>query len=174
MTGTKTVLVIRAIASDRSTTATESQLSDDIFGTQSDAVNLKTQYALCSDGKLQFQPLTTNNLVGTDGVYTVSLPNTTVNGASDSTIRDAMTNQAVADLGAPLDTIANYVMLCLPPGTSGNWIAYAYINNWRSVYNDNWCRYPSAQLHEVGKLSFKGCIIIYSKIFLTNSVTILI
>ena len=66
-----------------------------------------------------------------------------------------MTNQAAKDLGAPLNTIADYVILCLPPGTLGGWIAYAYINSWLSVYNDNWCRYPSAQLHEVGKLSSK-------------------
>lgn len=26
----------------------------------------------------------------------------------------------------------------------------AYLNSWLSVYNDEWCRYPSAQVHEVG------------------------
>jgi hypothetical protein len=152
MTGTKRVLVIRAIAADQSTTASESTLSDDIFGTLGDAVNLRSQYSQCSDGKLQFQPLTTNTLVGTDGVYTVNLPTTIVSGASDSTIRDAMVNQATADLGT-LTNIADYVMLCLPPGTSGGWIAYAYINYWMSVYNDVWCQYPSAQLHEIGKFN---------------------
>jgi hypothetical protein len=151
MTGTKRVLVIRAVASDRSTTASESTLADDIFGTFGDPVNLKSQYSQCSDGKLQFQPLTTNSKVGSDGVYTVSLPTTVVSGASDGTIRDAMVSKAVADLGASLNSIADYVMLCLPPGTSGGWIAYAYINHWLSVYNDVWCQYPSAQLHEVGE-----------------------
>ena len=124
------MLVIRANASDSSTTATESQLSDDLFGTSGDTMNIKSQFALCSDGNLLFEPLTTNSLVGTDGVYTISLPNTTVNGISDGIIKDAMTNQAAKDLGAPLNTIADYVILCLPPGTSGGWIAYAYINSW--------------------------------------------
>jgi hypothetical protein len=151
MTGTKRVLVIRAIAADRSTTASESTLSDDIFGTFGDPVNLRSQYSQCSDGKLQFQPLTTNSLVGSDGVYTVTLPSTFVAGASDGTIRDAMVSKATADLGASLNTIADYVMLCLPPGTAGGWIAYAYINHWLSVYNDVWCQYPSGQLHEIGK-----------------------
>jgi hypothetical protein len=157
-TGTKRVLVIRAVASDKSTTASESTLSDDIFGTLGDVVNLKTQYSQCSDGKLQFQAVTTNSLVGTDGVYTVNLPTTIVTGASDSVIRDAMVNQATADLGT-LTNIADYVMLCLPPGTSGGWIAYAYVNYWLSVYNDVWCQYPSAQLHEIGKsqLGFPYC-----------------
>jgi hypothetical protein len=149
-TVTKRVLVIRAVAADSSTTASESTLSDDIFGTLGDAVNLKSQYSSCSNGKLLFEPLTTNSLVGTDGVYTVSLPTTFVSGASDGTIREAMVNKATADLGT-LTSIADYVMLCLPPGTSGGWIAYAYVNWWLSVYNDVWCQYPSAQLHEMGK-----------------------
>ena len=150
MTGTKTVLVIRAVAADSATTATEEALSDDIFGTLGDAYNLKSQYSQCSDGQLQFEPLTTNSLVGTDGVYTLNLPIEFVTGADDDVIRDAMVNQAIADLGAPLETIANYVMLCLPPGT-GDWVAYAYLNHWLSVYNDAWCQYPSAQMHELGK-----------------------
>jgi hypothetical protein len=151
MTGTKSVLVIRAIAADQSTTASESTLSDDIFGTFGDPVNLRSQYSQCSDGKLQFQPLTTNSLVGSDGVYTVTLPSTFVTGASDGTIRDAMLIKAIVDLGEYLNIIADYVMLCLPPGTTGDWLAYAYINHWLSVYNDVWCQYPSGQLHEIGK-----------------------
>jgi len=151
MTGTKRVLVIRAVAADRATTASESTLSDDIFGTFGDPVNLRSQYSQCSDGKLQFQPLTTNSKVGSDGVYTVNLPTTFVTGADDDVIRDEMVSKAAADLGASLNRIADYVMLCLPPGTAGGWIAYAYINHWLSVYNDNWCQYPSGQLHEIGK-----------------------
>jgi hypothetical protein len=164
-TGVKKVLVIRAVASDGSTTASEAQLSDDIFGTAGDPINLKSQYQACSDGKLVFEPVTTNALVGTDGVYTVTLPTTNVTGASDSVIRTAMINQATADLGS-LTSIANYVMLCLPPGTTGGWIAYAYINHWQSVYNDNWCRYPSAQLHEVGRLKDVLC---FSELFLGSN-----
>lgn len=41
-------------------------------------------------------------------------------------------------------------MVCIPPGTSGDWIAYAYINSPLSVYNDNWCNSISAQMHEIG------------------------
>jgi hypothetical protein len=150
MTGTKTVLVIRAVAYDSATTASEEALADDIFGTYGDIVNLKTQYNQCSDGQLQFEPVSTNSMVGTDGVYTVSLPNTMIYGASDSAIKDEMINQATVDLGASLESIADYVILCLPPGT-GDWAAYAYVDHWLSVYNDVWCQYPSAQMHEIGK-----------------------
>jgi hypothetical protein len=150
-TVTKTVLVLRAVANDTTTSASESELSDDIFGTSGDALNLKSQYASCSDGKLQFQPLITNNLVGVDGVYTVNLPSTIVTGATRETIRDAMINQAATDLGARLNTIANHVMVCIPPGTATSWIGNGNINSWRSMFNDNWCRFPSLQLHEIGK-----------------------
>jgi hypothetical protein len=149
-TGTKRVLVLRAVASDRSTTASEAELSDDIFGTSGDVINLKTQYRSCSDNQLIFEPLTTNGLVGSDGVYTVNIPTTVVTGAADGDIVTAMVNKATADLGT-LTSLVDYVMVCVPPGTSGGWIAYAYINYWLSVYNDNWCRYPSGQLHEIGK-----------------------
>jgi hypothetical protein len=99
---------------------------------------------------LIFEPLTTNSLVGTDGVYTVNIPSTVVAGAADGDIVTAMVDKATADLGS-LTTLVDYVMVCVPPGTSGGWIAYAYINYWLSVFNDNWCRYPSGQLHEIGK-----------------------
>ena len=57
-TGTKTVLVVRVVANDSSTTASAAQLSDSVFGTNGDLVNLKTQYAACSHNQLQFQPAT--------------------------------------------------------------------------------------------------------------------
>jgi hypothetical protein len=150
-TVTRTVLVLRAVASDTSTTASEEQLSDDIFGTSGDALNLKSQYASCSDGKVQFEPLTTNNKVGMDGVYTVNLPSTVVTGATRETIRDAMINQAASDLGARLETLVDHVMVCIPPGTVTSWIGNGIVNSWRTMYNDNWCRSPSLQLHEIGK-----------------------
>ena len=57
-TGTKTVLVVRVVANDSSTTASADQLSDSVFGTNGDLVNLKTQYAACSHNQLLFQPAT--------------------------------------------------------------------------------------------------------------------
>jgi hypothetical protein len=53
------------------------------------------------------------------------------------------TNQA-GDLSA-----YDLVMFCQPPG-NGGWIAYGYVNAKTSYYNNDWCQYVSAQLHEVG------------------------
>ena len=50
-------------------------------------------------------------------------------------------------------------MACLPDdtlkndgqgGLTSNWIAYAYLDHWLSVYKDEWCTYHSAQMHEIG------------------------
>ena len=146
----KKVLVLRVVAQDSKTTATETQLADDIFGASGDAVNLQSQYKACSYDQLQFNAVTSNAAVGTDGVYTVNLPGTVVNGNSDQTILWEAVNVATAQLGS-LTSIADHVMVCLPPGTNGGWIAYAYINYWLSAYNDIWCQYPSGQIHEIGK-----------------------
>jgi hypothetical protein len=146
----KKVLVLRIQASDKSTTATESQLADDVFGAAGDILNLKSQYNQCSYGQLQFEPVTSNAIVGSDGVYSVSLPTTVVTGAADNPIAWAAVNKAQSELGT-LTNIANHVMVCMPPGTSGDWVAYAYINHWLSVYNDAWCGYPSGLVHEFGE-----------------------
>ncbi|KAI2488977.1 Gametolysin peptidase M11 [Fragilaria crotonensis] len=145
----KKVLVLRIQAADASTTASETQLADDVFGAAGDVFNLKSQYNQCSYGQLQFEPTTSNALVGTDGVYTVTLPTTIITGAADNPIAWAAVDKATAELGT-LTNFADHVMVCMPPGTSGGWIAYAYINHWLSVYNNAWCGYPSGLLHEFG------------------------
>jgi hypothetical protein len=138
------------MALDRTTTASESELAEDIFGSSNDLLNLQSQYRECSNGKIHFVPVTNHSLVGNDGVYTVKLGSMIVTGELESNIRNAMIEQATLDLGS-LTNIAHHVMVCIPPGTVGGWIAYANVNHWMSVYNDNWCRYPSAQVHEIGK-----------------------
>ena len=149
-TGERTVLVVRIVAKDSKTTATEAQLADDIFGASGDVFNLVSGYAQCSYGTLQLKPFTSHTLVRTDGIYTVNLPNTVVKGIADSKVLSAAEAQVAKDLGIAPNLLANHVMYCIPPGTSGNWIAWAIINGWKSVYNDAWCQSPSGQMHEFG------------------------
>lgn len=59
-----------------------------------------------------------------------------------------MTKAATA-LKGNLSNQFDHVMLCMPPGT-GAWIAYAYVNSWLSVFNDDWCQQLSTQVHEIG------------------------
>jgi hypothetical protein len=139
-TGTKEMVAVRVIASDATTTSSESEISDAWFGTSGDAVNFKSQYEACSYNKIQIDPANTTDV--SNGVTTVTISNT-VNGTANGVIRNAVT----AALGSSFTSQFDHVMLCLPPGTSENWIAYAYVNSWLSVYNNEWCNYVSAQMH---------------------------
>ena len=65
-----------------------------------------------------------------------------------------MRNAVTAKLNSEFDVskpnqLADLVMYCLPPGTFSG-VAYAYIDSWNSIYNDEWCSKLSAQMHEVG------------------------
>jgi hypothetical protein len=148
VTGVKTVLVARIVAPDRSTTSSEAVISNKVFGTSGDEVNLRSQYWACSHGQLEFKPAEGADI--TNGVTTVNI-GINVNGNTDGIIRNAATTALATKFGvSSASQIADYVMLCIPPGTSGSWIAYAYINSWLSVYNNGWCNYPSGQMHEIG------------------------
>jgi len=146
VTGNKSILAVRVVAPDATTTSSVAAISDSIFGTNGDPVNLKSQYAVCSNNLLSFNP--TTNSQATNGVYQVTISQT-VTGIADSTVRNAVTSQLTSDLGN-LPSQFDHVMLCLPAGTSGSWIAYAYVNSWLSVYNNQWCGYVSGQVHELG------------------------
>ena len=157
--GDKSILVVRIKNLGGGTTSTSvsasvPELSDDVFGTDGDGVNLKSQYAACSHGKLNIIPAPdeiSNNAGATaivNGVTEVTV-NVACDGSStycDGAVRNAANTIIDSAFGSD---VAHHRMFCLPP-SSMNGIAYAYIN-WRdSVYSDNWCRWPSAQLHEIG------------------------
>lgn len=151
-TGNRKVLVLRIIATgdnpNAETTASASTVSDKVFGTGTDLVNLKSQYSSCSDRQLDIVPASSadgNGIV--NGVMTVTIPNSVSEG--DITITNAAINQAATNLGFSLNSQFQHVMVCLPPGTMTG-LAYAYINGWRTVYNDNWCLKVSVQMHEIG------------------------
>ena len=150
--GTRTVLVVRVIATNDSTTANEATLSDGVFGTSGDPVNLKSQYAACSRDQLIFNKA--NDRTGntgrkiSNGVTTMNVNVST--GDGNRAMRSAITNALNTEFGVTNpNQLANHVMYCYPPNTMSG-IAYAYINSWNSVYSDNWCRYVSVQLHEIG------------------------
>ena len=145
--GTRTMLAVRVIGSDVATTATESEISDSWFGTSGDPVNLKSQIAACSYGKLTMNAATSDSI--SNGVTTVSISNTVT-----GSFRKDIENAVVSSLGS-LATEFDHTMLCIPPGTlsetSGDWIGYFYFNAKRSVHNDEWCGYVSHQMQ--GKYS---------------------
>lgn len=143
VTGTKSFLALRVEAADVSTSSSESEISDSWFGTSGDPLNFKSQMEACSYNKYEVVPA--SDATHSGGVASVTISET-VSGASDNVIVSAAVNAAASSLGS-LYFNTDHIMVCVPPGTSGSWIAYAYINHWLSVYNNYWCNYPSGQMH---------------------------
>ena len=145
----RSVLVVRVSALDAATTGDAASLSDSVFGTSGDPVNLRSQYQACSYNKFNFNPATGSPDI-VNGVTEVSI-DITVAGVDDATVRTAVDNALATKFGSSWFNLYDHYMYCLPPGTAGGWIAYAYINSKKSVFNDNWCTYVSGQMHELGK-----------------------
>ncbi len=141
----RTVLAVRVEAADDQTSASASTLSNKIFGTTGDGVNLRSQMLSCSLNQVDFVPATGPNIV--DGVVTVTL-SMNVNGVSDGTVRNAVTTALSEQYGIS-GRAYDHIMYVLPDSVSMG-IAYAYINHYLSVYKNNWGTFPSAQMHEIG------------------------
>lgn len=151
-TGRKTVLVIRVKATNSVTTASEAQLADDVFGDNGDVNNLRTQYLACSYGQLEFQKTQNRNGRTTDirnGVVTVRTGIRAELG--DTRMINTINEKLSSEFGTNPENLADFIMYCLPPGTMHPYdIAYAWMNGYQSVYNDEVCSHVSAQMHEVG------------------------
>jgi len=149
---TRSVLVVRVVATNDAMSETVEFLSDSVFGTDDDPVNLKSQTNLCSHGALNYRYADARSSVDTrpgieNGATTVTVNLDT--SAGDGAMRQAVTDELYNQFGIASTSLADNVMLCMPPNTIP-YIAYAYINWYLSVYSDRWCTYPSAQMHEIG------------------------
>jgi hypothetical protein len=83
----------------------------------------------------------------TEGVVTINLGNA---GKNKGDLEDDAENYLEDMFGINrLSDRFDHVMFCLPPGTDGSWIGYGYINGVKTVYNDDWCNYPSIQMVRV-------------------------
>lgn len=144
----RTVLAVRINAKDSAVSHSASVLRNAIFGSGigSSSNTLKERYESCSYNDIIIQPATGQGI--TNGVMELSIA-MNANGVGHAVLREeairVLTNQ-LGDLTKSFD----HVMLCLPGGTSGGWIGYAYVGGHISVYNNNWCVQPSIQVHEIG------------------------
>jgi hypothetical protein len=152
-TGEQTVLMVRAVFTDTQPTNSASELSDEVFGSGSDPVNMKSQFAACSDNKFTTEPYsgTINSIAITNGVYEVSLSSTTT-GKSKNSLESEITTQLNVDFGSSWTTIygIELVMYCLP---IDDFTAYAYVPGYLSIYSNSWCSYMSGHIHEIGHVS---------------------
>ena len=146
--GTRRVLVVRAETKGGDTIGSKRDLTDRIFGTHGNSINMRSQYLGCSHDKLDFVPFEGSTQKGyhvTEGVIEVDIDKD-FRGKSRYDAEDAL-EAAAASVVGDLQSQFDNVILCIPPGTSGAWIAYAYVNSWLSAYNDQWCEKLSTLVH---------------------------
>jgi hypothetical protein len=152
-TGSKTVLVVRVQATDATSTLTETEIGDYVFGDDGSTLNLKAQTEACSSDALTINKasaLTGATTSISNGVVTVSVS------AAASGTETAMINAITTALKTEFSVLsvhdlADYTMYCFPPGTTAaSTVAYAVLGGFVSYYNDEACSYPSAQIHEIG------------------------
>ena len=149
ITGDRTVLVVRVIAANNSTSMSEAELYDSVFGSENgDTVNLKSQFAACSHNKLNFIGI--QNKEGKDTDITNSIVTITVIESTDIG-GVAMQNKVTLELNkqfgvAHPSQLANHIMYCLP-WDAMVFPAFTTDNSWNTVYKDRWCASVSAQMH---------------------------
>jgi len=155
VTGKKPILVIKVRDSNGlARVESPAVISDDVFGTSGDPVNLKSQMSACSFGQLNItagNPPT--NSAGANEVapgvievnITISLNNTRTQ------VRNAATAAAQSKLNFTLPGPYQQVMYVLHSCiVDCGWAAYAGVNSWYSVYQGGYYKQVGVQMHEIG------------------------
>ena len=152
--GDKPILVVKVTASDgKARSESTDAISDDVFGTFTDKLNLKSQMSTCSFNQLNIIAL---NSAGANevspGVIEVDIP-MTLEGNGRYTIKNAVTTAAQNKLGFNLPGPYQQVMYVLEGCYQDyGWAAYAYVNSWLSVYQGDYFKFVGVQMH--GNLTF--------------------
>jgi hypothetical protein len=146
--GDKPFLVIKVTDSEgRKLNESTDQISDDIFGTYGDQVNLKSQMNACSFGKLNIAAGIGNEHEASPGVIEITIDKSLV-GNSSWAIKQAVTQEAQLLLGHSLPGPYAHVMYLLEGCYSDcGWAAYAHVNSWLSVYQGHFYKMVGVQMH---------------------------
>ena len=147
--GNKTILAIKVDATDTETTSSASKISDKLFGTSGDKVNIKSQISGCSMNQLNFIPFngtTPSGEVILNGVGNVDLPFDLKNKMNESYENKIF--RAVKKKYGNLKGHVDHLLLVLPKNAA-NYVAYAVLNGWVSAYNDDIVLYPTMVMHEI-------------------------
>ena len=153
VTGTRSIVIFRITTPDASPTYSAARIADAFFGIDGDSNNMRGRFAACSMNKLIFNPGTGNGFV--NGVQELSIINN-ARGTNVHSLVNSITNAIIIKFRSSLRHAYTHVVYALPRGTtydvggSDKWLAFAYINSYLSVYNDNNIMYISNQVHETG------------------------
>ena len=155
--GVKHTLVVKVYdVNGKARTESPEQISDDIFGTNGDAVNLRTQMSACSMGRVDLRPGDNGNgnidqtLYVAPGVITVQI-DVSIESNSRTDIENGITTK-VQDklkitLPGPYKHVIYIVEKCYVDCT---YAAYAYVNSYLGVYQGENYKYVGVLMHEIG------------------------
>lgn len=150
VTGNKPILAVKVFdINGLSRSESPKEISDIIFGTYGEPMNLKSQMSDCSFGQLNITaglPVPDPNELA-PGVVKVNIGISLVNNTR-SAIRNAVTTALQNKLGHALPGPYHQVMYILEKCyIDCGWAAYAYINSWNSVYHDSYYKQVGVQMH---------------------------
>jgi len=144
--GDFTLAVIRVTAAGRnSPTDSAAQISDYVFGTDGDQLNLLTGYKTCSGGKVTFSPGIGKYLK--NGVLDLNIPQY-IDFINMSFIEAYVTDE-LERLGWD-HTRFTHVLYVLPSRLERGGDAFAYAGGYLSVFYDTIIRSNIIQMHELG------------------------
>ena len=159
-TGMKSFLAIRVTDSEgRAHSDNARTISDKIFGSYGDQINIKSQLSACSHGKVQVtneydtRTFPWDNKFEAPGVVEITIP-ISLRGNDRRAIRRELILATQVKLGleslpGPFDNIMYVLEGCY---TDCGWAAYAYVNGWLSIYQGDNYKFASVQMH--GKNEF--------------------
>ena len=157
--GIKSFLVVRVTDSaGRVHPDSAAMISDNIFGTSGDPLNLKSQMAACSFNKLRITnsySVDISNHLAAPGVINISIP-IELAGNNRQAVRDAIVKATETKLGFSLPGPFHHVMYILEDCyVDCGWAAYAYVNSWLSIYQSDNCKKFSYQMYRTIVVVFK-------------------
>ena len=147
--GNSVVLVIRVIdETGDDPPQTAAQYSNFVFGTAGDVVNLKSQTAACSGGKLNFVPAAGTDI--TDGVANLVIPHT-VAGVDRMVVLDWVEDAIANQYPSWQSGIFQHRMYVFPKSVDFRGAAaIGYLNEDRTVFYGGYIKHILMQMHEIG------------------------
>jgi hypothetical protein len=140
--GHKSILMLRVSTLDSEPVTTATEFEERVFGDSS--LTMTSQFERCSFGKLTFE------LVFGRAIDLV-VPKSITHFQTKLELINAVQKEARALLQVDmLSDSADHVMMCFPPGLEEDWVAFAGVGDWRSVYNSHYCGIISVSMHEMG------------------------
>lgn len=138
--GSKKYVVVRVNTNDSVNSNSESFLRDKWFGSNGDSFTYKSQVEACSYNKVTVVPYGGNGVSG--GAMSLNV-DTNANGQSS----DKIASKARTALSSSIRNSVDHYAFCLPAGSQGSWIGWAYVNHQMSVFNVGWCNKASLLIH---------------------------